>query len=140
MAFVRLEDLSGSIEVVVFPSLYQTTALQWEEQRMVIVEGKSNVRDGEWKMLADKVWDLHQVASRLPADRTVRIAVDLSTANPQDFQQLQDLLRNEPGDQPVEFLVRQGTKEKKVTSQFQVAWNDDLRARLEARFGQCIVE
>lgn len=140
MAFVRLEDLTGSIEVVVFPKLYQTTALQWEEQRMVIVEGKSNVREGEWKMLADKVWDLHQVAGRLPAEKTIRIAIDVETSSQMEFQALQDTLRAEPGDQLVEFLVRKGGQEKSMIAEFQIAWSPDLRTRLEARFGQCIVE
>jgi DNA polymerase-3 subunit alpha len=140
MAFVRLEDLTGSIEVVVFPKLYQTTALQWEEQRMVIVEGKSNVREGEWKMLADKVWDLHQVAGRLPAEKTIRIAIDVETSSQLEFQALQDTLRAEPGDQFVEFLVRKGGQEKSMIAEFQIAWSPDLRTRLEARFGQCIVE
>jgi len=140
MVFVRLEDLSGAIEVVVFPSLYQSSALLWEEQRLVIVEGKSNARDGEWKMLADKVWDLAQIVSKLPPDPTIRIRVALDTVTPQDVEELHTFLRQEPGDRPVELVIRKGMTEKPMPTEHRILWNADIRQRLEARFGQCIIE
>ncbi len=45
MAFVKLADMSGEIELVLFPSIYQQTAGIWERDRVVLVRGKVNARD-----------------------------------------------------------------------------------------------
>jgi DNA polymerase-3 subunit alpha len=44
MAFVKLEDQSGEIEVVLFPSAYQQTVGLWERDRVVLIRGKVNAR------------------------------------------------------------------------------------------------
>lgn len=58
MAFVQLEDLAGTGEVVVFPSLYAKSTEAWQDGAAVLVEGKINDKDGERKILADNVWKL----------------------------------------------------------------------------------
>ncbi|MDI7275888.1 MAG: DNA polymerase III subunit alpha, partial [Anaerolineae bacterium] len=45
MAFVQVEDLSGSLEVVVFPRIFEETRELWTEDRLVVVKGKVDVRD-----------------------------------------------------------------------------------------------
>jgi DNA polymerase-3 subunit alpha len=57
MAFVRLEDLQGTIEVTVFPKLYQGTRQLWVTDKIVIVNGKTDVRNGRVSVLADSVRD-----------------------------------------------------------------------------------
>jgi len=51
MAFVTLEDLTGSVEVVVFPSVYEKYSDYLEEKGVVVVSGRL---DGE-KVLADTI-------------------------------------------------------------------------------------
>ena len=59
MAFVKIEDESGEIEIILFPSVLQQTAGIWERDRVVIVRGKVGAKDrdgnigGELKILAD---------------------------------------------------------------------------------------
>jgi DNA polymerase-3 subunit alpha len=59
MAFVKLEDYHGEIEVILFPNSYQQTVGLWERDRIVLVRGKINARDkagnssGEIKIIAD---------------------------------------------------------------------------------------
>jgi DNA polymerase III subunit alpha len=57
MAFIRLEDLQGSVEVTVFPKLYQATRAVWVADKIVIVTGKVDVRNGRVGVLADSVRD-----------------------------------------------------------------------------------
>jgi DNA polymerase-3 subunit alpha len=45
MAFVKIEDLSHEIELILFPSMYQQTLGIWERDRVVLVRGKVNARD-----------------------------------------------------------------------------------------------
>ena len=59
MAFVKLEDQSGELEVVLFPNAYQQTVGLWELDKVVLIRGKVNVRDkdgnqgGEVKVMVD---------------------------------------------------------------------------------------
>jgi DNA polymerase-3 subunit alpha len=59
MSVVTLEDLQGSIEVVVFPRLYEQTGPIWEEGAILLVAGRVDHRGEEVSLLADVVvpWD-----------------------------------------------------------------------------------
>jgi len=45
MAFVKLEDHHGEIEVILFPNSYQQTLGLWERDHVILVRGKVNARD-----------------------------------------------------------------------------------------------
>ncbi len=45
MAFVKLEDRFGEVEVVLFPNNYQQTAGIWKRDRVVLINGKVSTRD-----------------------------------------------------------------------------------------------
>ncbi|MEO7364398.1 MAG: DNA polymerase III subunit alpha [Candidatus Saccharimonadales bacterium] len=45
MAFVKLEDHTGEIEVILFPSAYQQTVGLWVRDRVVLIHGKVNGKD-----------------------------------------------------------------------------------------------
>jgi hypothetical protein len=59
MAVATLEDLQGTIEVVVFPKLYEQTAPTWREGTILLVAGRVDHRGEEVSLLADLVveWD-----------------------------------------------------------------------------------
>jgi DNA polymerase III subunit alpha len=46
MAFVELEDLSGVLDVVVFPRTYQQCKQLLEEDRLLVIQGRVDVREG----------------------------------------------------------------------------------------------
>jgi hypothetical protein len=59
MSVVTLEDLQGSLEVVVFPRLYEQTGPIWQEGAILLVAGRVDHRGEEVSLLADVVvpWD-----------------------------------------------------------------------------------
>jgi hypothetical protein len=57
MAFVRLEDLQGTVDVTVFPQLYRERKSLWVADKIVIVMGKVDVRNGRVSVVADIVQD-----------------------------------------------------------------------------------
>jgi DNA polymerase III subunit alpha len=59
MMFVQFEDMAGKIEVVVFPSTLEKTSQYWEDGAKLIIQGKLDDKDGESKILADKIWELN---------------------------------------------------------------------------------
>ncbi len=53
MAFVQLEDLQGSVELVVFPRVYAETTELWVEDKLVLVRGKVEVREDRVQVVVD---------------------------------------------------------------------------------------
>jgi DNA polymerase-3 subunit alpha len=80
MAFIRLEDLSGEVEIVLFPSAYQQTLGLWERDRVILVRGKVNARnkDGdqteEVKVMVDDAREItpQQAAAYQPTGKKPR--------------------------------------------------------------------
>lgn len=56
MAFAKLEDMTGSIEMVIFPSVYEKHRRILDEDVVIIAEGKLSSKDGvEYNLLVDKM-------------------------------------------------------------------------------------
>lgn len=60
MAFVRIADLTGEIELIIFPKLYDSTSNLWIRDNVVLAKGKLNTRDrrtnsatDDWKVLVE---------------------------------------------------------------------------------------
>ena len=53
MAFAVIEDLTGPIEVVIFPKTWETTRDLWVQDAILQVRGRLDVKDGEPKLLCD---------------------------------------------------------------------------------------
>lgn len=47
MAFVKLEDKTGEIELILFPNSYQQTTGLWERDRVILARGKISAKDRE---------------------------------------------------------------------------------------------
>ena len=45
MAFVKLEDQFGEVEIILFPKSYQEQPEIWQRDKVVLVKGKINARD-----------------------------------------------------------------------------------------------
>jgi len=57
MAFVQLEDLQGSIEVIVFPSIYEKTRELWQEDKILVVRGRVDAKGRGAKVICESVQD-----------------------------------------------------------------------------------
>ena len=66
MAVVTIEDLQGTIEVVVFPKTYEQTMGMWRDGAILLVAGRVDHRGEDASLLADSVWDWDQVADAGP--------------------------------------------------------------------------
>jgi len=59
MCFVKIADINGSVELIVFPTVFQKTVDKWETDKVIIVAGKVSRRDGEVQIIADTVEELN---------------------------------------------------------------------------------
>jgi DNA polymerase-3 subunit alpha len=69
MAFVELEDLSGSMDVVVFPRTFSSSKELLVEDQLLVIGGRVDVRGGKVQVIADSVQD-YALADMGPATST----------------------------------------------------------------------
>jgi len=55
MAFITIEDMTGRIELLVFPRVLEQTGFFWVEDKVVLTEGTISDKDGSFKLLVDSV-------------------------------------------------------------------------------------
>ncbi|MEK7097583.1 MAG: OB-fold nucleic acid binding domain-containing protein, partial [Patescibacteria group bacterium] len=53
MLFANLQDLKDKIELVVFPETLEKTREMWQEDNIILVSGKVDMRDGAYKLICN---------------------------------------------------------------------------------------
>jgi DNA polymerase-3 subunit alpha len=66
MAVATLEDLQGSLEVVVFPKVFEETGPTWVDDAILLVAGRVDHKGDETVLLADSVWTWEAAADLGP--------------------------------------------------------------------------
>ena len=71
MGVATLEDLQGTIEVIVFPKVFEQTEQTWAEDAILLVAGRVDHKGDETVLLADAVWTWEE-ATALGRRRSAR--------------------------------------------------------------------
>lgn len=58
MLFVEIEDLTGDVEILVFPKILKQNPSIFQEEKIILAEGKISDRDGETKILVNSAKEL----------------------------------------------------------------------------------
>ena len=83
MAFVDMEDLYGTVEVVVFPNVYERYGSLVAEDKIVAIAGTVNFKEGEVpKLLADRITDIRELAGSGTAPADPSTASDTQNREP----------------------------------------------------------
>jgi DNA polymerase III subunit alpha len=138
MVFVRLDDLTGSAEVVVFNSVYAAARDLVEMDRILVVKGRvDHKQEGEMKLLAIEVAAFEETPERTE----VRLRVDARRAPAGLVRELAELVREFPGSIPVVVALETSEGEKTLTlgAQFRVSPVPDFFAEAKALLGEAAV-
>jgi DNA polymerase-3 subunit alpha len=131
MAFITLEDLVGSVEVIVFPKTYEANAGRLDTDAKVFIEGRVSVEeDRDAKLLASKV----TLFDEIPRTVWVRFA------NLEDYtsheQQLFSLLSESDGKDDVAVYLTDTKQVKKLGKGYTIKADKDLLDTLREKFGE----
>lgn len=58
MLYLQIEDLTNSLEVVVFPSIYQRQAFVWQEGKVVVVTGSYNPQRDDNRFICERIEEI----------------------------------------------------------------------------------
>jgi len=98
MVFVGLEDVTGSVEVVAFNSVYAHARELIVQDRVLVVKGRvDHKQQGETKLIAIEITPFEAVPER----REVRLKVDARVAPAGLIKELADIVERYPGEAPV---------------------------------------
>ena len=104
MAFITLEDVTGEVEVVVFPSVYgQCSHLLTSDEPIVIQGQVQKEEEGNAKILADEVLSLNAALERYTCG--ARILLDADKVSRQNLEELKTVIHKHHGPCPVLLVL-----------------------------------
>lgn len=119
MAFVKVEDGTGSIDLVIFPRLFKSTRDSWVNYKVLVASGKVDAREESPSIVVDSI---ETIAGLKEGDKVfIRVP---NGASGEQLKKLKTLLMENPGIQGV-TLVFEGNK-KKITLPFSILWSEAL--------------
>lgn len=110
MAFAQLEDLSSSVELIVFPDAFAKNEMQLKTDQPVLVGGKLEVDGDTVKIMVDRVGLVEEVL-RKSKNMTFKLDPTMTAR----LNGLQRLLEKHPGKTGVEFEIELPDLKKMVT-------------------------
>jgi DNA polymerase III subunit alpha len=129
MAFVKLEDLTGSVELVVFPDLFENRCSLLEEDNLLLVEGRTDLKEEEdVKIIVDSLGPLNL------EKKYYRLIID-GDHDQSVLQSLKDTLVAENGEIPVCLYFRNDNKTLMLQEEYWVRDHPTCRERLESLLG-----
>ncbi|MFH1088773.1 MAG: DNA polymerase III subunit alpha [Patescibacteria group bacterium] len=135
MAFMRLEDLSGSMEVIVFPNLMNNSNGALAVDKVVVIEGRVNVKDRVIEEGSDIIVNSE---AKIVADNVTELTEDLLNRLPDNTNGHQS--QSSPPDNTVKFKFIGGNLLIKVPKSFNSGGLKILKDTLERHPGEISVE
>ncbi len=154
MLFVKLEDTTDSLEILVFPRLLKLKPYLWQEDKIIIAQGRLSDKENEVKLLCESAEEITidnvravlekfdqtssfsnynraaQVSSAVQSLDTVCInlpsLVDLKLTD-----ELKAILGSCPGSYRVYLVVPNRDSIQKIETNFLVNYTEELKERIE---------
>jgi DNA polymerase III subunit alpha len=137
MVFLRLDDLSGSAEAVVFNSVYASSRELCEADRVLVLKGRVDHKEGESKLIAIEVTEF---AAYVPPTE-VRLKVDARKAPAGVLRELGHVVRDYPGEARIVLALdtSEGPRTLEFGPEYRVAPVPDFYAEVKALLGEAAV-
>src|SRR6267378_2646480 len=156
MAYAQLEDLTGTVDVVLFPRIFEQTRLLFEPDKVLVVQGKVDARAGSTRatgaasspvepemeqevetasIVADMAW-LWDDPECVPVARRQLLHVRLPSGDDGLAERLEQVLARHPGSDEVVLHVVVGSREVTVhADRYHVQAGAALAAELDELVG-----
>lgn len=131
MAFLVLEDLVGSVEVIVFPNAYEKYSASLMEENKVFIEGRVNVEeDRDGKLICEKVTSFSEIP------RKVWIKFPNIDSYVEKESVLFDAIFDSEGKDSVVIYIEETRQRKTLPPNKNIQADSELLDRLRALFGE----
>jgi len=100
MAFAKIEDLTGAVELVIFPDSFARFEVQLRDERPVLIGGGLEVEEGVAKIMVDSVSPMEEILKK-----TKRMVLRLDRIQLDDYSRLHSLMKDYPGPTTVSLEI-----------------------------------
>jgi DNA polymerase-3 subunit alpha len=159
MAYAQLEDLTGPLDVILFPRVYEQYRQLFEPEKVLVIQGKVDARAGGTRagngsaapdpdeetaeavetasVVADLVWAWDD-PDCAPVDRRQVVHVDVPVEDEQTLDRVLAILARHPGEAPVFLHVQLPGHQVTIQAgdRFHVAAGAALEAEFESLFAR----
>ncbi len=136
MAIVQLEDLQGSVEVLVWPSTYARYAQVLQKDAILLIGGNIQSKDNGNNLIAHEIYPLEDAPSHFA--RSVNIHITTQQLE-HGLQKIRDIVHLHPGPVPLNICLLFPEGEKvtiKADAEFQVLPDASLIHEIEQELGE----
>ena len=131
MAFVTLEDMTGTVEVIVFPKDFEQHAGLIEMEKKVFVKGRASVEEEkDGKVICEKITSFEDTKKKL------WIKYDTINDYEDNKSELYDILKEYPGKDEVAVYISEGKKMKNLPADLRVDTGSGIRERLVTNYSE----
>lgn len=134
MAFIILEDLFGTMEIIIFPTIYQNFSHMIDVEKILLIEGKLNIKEEEEPVIiCNKLTPLINI-------KTEKLYIKISREIDHSiFENIKPILKEHAGNTPVIVYFESNKKKTLADRRLWVNPNKQLIKLLKDKLGEdCI--
>lgn len=99
MAFVRIEDMTGSVELIVFPRTYENLGKYLIEDKVIIAEGRVSISEGDVpKIICENIIPFEKIDSE---NKINPVSIGIVLENNHTFDEVMTLVEKNHGSTPL---------------------------------------
>jgi len=131
MAFLTIEDLLGTVEVIVFPKDYEKNSAKLVEDNKVFISGRVSVEeDRDGKLVCEKITAFDEIPRKLWVKFPTKEIYDTRCG------ELFEVINDSEGKDQVVIYIEENKMIKNLPANRNVNANRDLISRLSLLFGE----
>ncbi len=131
MCFGHLEDQTGSIRFVVFPRTYEKYKEKLADDRVVLMKGKVNQREGETNIIVEKISIPRAEEVAYENDKSYHEIFIPRKTDKATLKKLGKLLKSLPGKDKVVVIIPNGDKPRRMKLPYTVKWDKKLEKGID---------
>ena len=131
MAFLQIEDLVGTVEVIVFPRDYERNSKSLMEDNKIFVKGHVSLEeDRDGKVICERIATFDETPKK------VWIQFPNMEAYQEKEEELMELLRGSDGHDSVVIYISETKQMKKLPASCSVQADGELKKQLALKYGE----
>ena len=139
MLFCTIEDTLARTEILVFPKILKQNNLIWQTDNIVLVEGRTNTKDGALKIIAENVQEI--AVQQSIKERPPKITIVLpAKAKRTLLEEIKLVLQTFPGDLPVYLRIPRRGGYEEIKTKTLAAPSALLKEKINSLLGEGSVE
>jgi DNA polymerase-3 subunit alpha len=140
MALLTLEDQTGSIEVIVFPDVFNLCSHYLKSDEPLLVSGTAEVDDSNVKVLSQEIIPLEKVRGK--AVKAIELPLSQGWISRDHLEEIKDVFFRYPGDSSVFFRVPANPDKEILIAahpRYRVLPCDEMVKEIETLTGQKVI-